>query len=57
MQAWNTLHELHKETIIKAFQQVGLPLNPDGSEDWKLKIRDLLGSILYLKFLIYKANL
>jgi hypothetical protein len=57
MQAWNTLHKLHKETINKAFQQVGLSLNPDGSEDWKLKIRDLPGSILYLKFLIYKANL
>jgi hypothetical protein len=38
MQAWNTLYKLHKETIIKAIQQVGLSLNPDSSEDWKLKI-------------------
>jgi hypothetical protein len=33
MQAWNTLYKLHKEIIIKAFQQVGLSLNPDGSKD------------------------
>jgi hypothetical protein len=48
LQAWNTLHELHRETIITAFQHVGLSLNPDGSEDWKLKIRDLPGLNLYL---------
>ena len=31
-------------------------MNPDSSEDWKLKIRDLLGLILFPWFLICKAN-
>jgi cation diffusion facilitator CzcD-associated flavoprotein CzcO len=41
--AWKRLHLEYKETIIKTFQHVGLSLNPDGSEDDKLKIRELLG--------------
>ena len=42
-QAWEKLHIEHKDTIIKTFRQVGLSLNPDGSEDSELKIRDLPG--------------
>lgn len=41
LHAYNELHEKHGDKIIKAFEQVGLSLNPDGSEDEKLKIRDL----------------
>ena len=33
--------------LIKAFEQVGLSLNPDGSEDSKLKIRDLLSTYYF----------
>jgi hypothetical protein len=40
-QAWKELHEKYKKTIIKIFQRVGLSLNPDGSEDYKIKIKDL----------------
>ena len=39
--AWERLHIEHKDTIINTFQNVGLSLNPDGSEDHKLKIKDL----------------
>jgi hypothetical protein len=39
--AWKILHEQHKDTIIKTFRNLGLSLNPDGSEDLELKIRDL----------------
>jgi hypothetical protein len=41
--AYNILHERYSHLIIKAFEQVRLSLNPDSSEDWKLKIRDLPG--------------
>jgi hypothetical protein len=41
LKAYNILHEEYGHLIRKAFEQVGLSLNPDGSEDWKLKIRDL----------------
>lgn len=41
LEAYNQLHEKYGYLIVKAFEQVGLSLNPDGSEDWKLKIRDL----------------
>ena len=41
--AWETLHRDHKDTIIKTFRQTGLSLNPDGSDDRELKIRDLPG--------------
>jgi len=41
--AWLKMHEIHKELIIKTFRQTGLSLNPDGSEDHELKIRDLPG--------------
>ena len=39
--AWKKVYEEYKETIIKTFCQVGLSLNPDGSEDLELKIKDL----------------
>jgi hypothetical protein len=45
-EAYNELHEKYGHLIVKAFEQVGLSLNPDGSEDWKLKIRDLSGLFL-----------
>ena len=37
------MHEMHKELIIKTFRQIGLLLNPNGLEDYELKICDLLG--------------
>src|SRR4030081_131324 len=40
-QAWKELHEKYKSTIVETFQRVGLSLNPDGSEDHKIKIKDL----------------
>jgi hypothetical protein len=40
-EAWEQIHRDHKETIIKAFRNLGLSLNPDGSEDSELKIKDL----------------
>jgi hypothetical protein len=40
-EAWEQIHRDHKETTIKAFRNLGLSLNPDGSEDSKLKIKDL----------------
>jgi hypothetical protein len=39
--AWERLHLEHKDTIIKTFRNVGLALNPNGSEDTELSIRDL----------------
>jgi hypothetical protein len=41
--AWKILHEQHKDTIINTFCNLGLSLNPDGSEDSELKIQDLSG--------------
>lgn len=42
-EGWEKVHTIYKDTIIKTFQQAGLALNPDGSKDSKLKIKDLLG--------------
>jgi hypothetical protein len=39
--AWKRLHLEYKETIISTFRSVGLSLNPNGSEDKELKIKDL----------------
>jgi hypothetical protein len=39
--AWKKIHEFYKETIIKTFGKVGLSLNPDGSKDYKIKIKGL----------------
>jgi hypothetical protein len=39
--AWKELHEKYKDTIIQTFQQVGLTLNPNSSEDHELKIKGL----------------
>ena len=41
VEAWEKLYKEHKDTIIKTFRQVGLSLNPNGSEDSELSIRDL----------------
>jgi hypothetical protein len=41
--AWKRLHEEKKDVIIQSFQQVGLSLNPDRSEDLEIKIKDLEG--------------
>jgi hypothetical protein len=43
VQAWKELHEKYKKTIIETFQRVGLSLNPNGSEDYKIKIKGLNG--------------
>ena len=47
LKAYNILHEKYSDNIVKAFEQVGLSLKLDSSEDWKIKIRDLPGLILY----------
>jgi hypothetical protein len=39
--AWKRLHLEYKDTIINTFRNVGLSLNPDGSEDQELTIKDL----------------
>lgn len=39
--AWKILHEQHKDTIVNTFRNLGISLNPDGSEDSELRIRDL----------------
>jgi hypothetical protein len=44
--AWELLHENRGDTIRKTFQQTGLSLNPDGSEDRKIKIRDPLNVVI-----------
>jgi hypothetical protein len=33
LEAYNVLHEKYGHLIVKAFEQVGLSLNPDGFED------------------------
>jgi hypothetical protein len=40
-EAWELVHKHYKSAIIKTFQNVGLSLNPDGSQDHLLSIRDL----------------
>ncbi|KAL5313992.1 hypothetical protein ACEPPN_018416 [Leptodophora sp. 'Broadleaf-Isolate-01'] len=40
-EAWLRIHSEHKQTIVKTFRNLGLSLNPDGSKDSELKIRDL----------------
>ena len=39
--AWKRLHIEYEETIVKAFRSVGMSLNPNGSEDFELKIKAL----------------
>ena len=46
LEAYQELHKKYQPQIVKAFQQVRLSLNPDGSEDQKLKIRDLKGLLI-----------
>jgi hypothetical protein len=41
VQAWKELHKKHKDTIIETFQRIGLSLNPNGFEDYKIKIKGL----------------
>jgi hypothetical protein len=40
-QAWEELHKEQSDLIQQTFRDVGLSLNPDGSEDADLKIKDL----------------
>jgi hypothetical protein len=40
-EAWERLHIEYKDTIVRTFRQVGLSLNPDGSEDHEIKIKGL----------------
>ncbi|KAF8435609.1 hypothetical protein BGX38DRAFT_1333204 [Terfezia claveryi] len=39
--AWEWLHQEKQASIIKAFEQTGISLPPDGSQDHKLQIRGL----------------
>jgi hypothetical protein len=39
--AWKRLHLEYKDTIVQTFRNVGLALNPDGSEDIELKIKGI----------------
>jgi hypothetical protein len=41
--AWKRLHVEYKQVIINTFWNVGLSLNPNGSEDYEIKIKDLDG--------------
>jgi hypothetical protein len=41
--AWKRLHIEYKDTIITAFRNVGMSLNPNGLEDGELKIKALDG--------------
>ena len=41
LKAWKRLHSEYKDTIINTFQAVGLSLNPDGSQDEKLKVKGI----------------
>ncbi|KAA8910529.1 hypothetical protein FN846DRAFT_934054 [Sphaerosporella brunnea] len=40
--AWEKLHNEQGDVIRKSFQQTGISLNPNGSEDHLLKVIDLL---------------
>ena len=40
--AQKILYKQHKDTIINTFRNLGLSLNPNGSEDSQLKIQDIL---------------
>jgi hypothetical protein len=40
-EAWERLHIEYKDKIVRTFRQVGLSLNPDGSEDHEIKIKGL----------------
>ena len=40
-QAWDDLHKYNSESIRQAFRDVGLSLPTDGSQDDKIKIKDL----------------
>jgi hypothetical protein len=39
--AWEKLHREQGDLVRKSFQQTGISLNPDGSEDHLLKVKDL----------------
>jgi hypothetical protein len=39
--AWKRLHLEYKDTIINTFRNVGLALNPDGSQDGELKVKGI----------------
>lgn len=39
--AWKKYHEKHQKSLIDTFANVGMSLNPDGSEDHKIKVKDL----------------
>lgn len=41
--AQQRIHDEHKNTIINTFRRLGLSLNPNGSKDTELKIKDLPG--------------
>lgn len=45
-EAWEWFHYTHRDAIIHTFQSVGLSLNPDGSQDHLLHIRDLPGLVV-----------
>jgi hypothetical protein len=39
--AWKRVHDEYQDLIVKTFKHVGLSLNPNGSKDRELKIKDL----------------
>ena len=39
--AWKRLHLEYKDTIIQTFWNVGMTLNPDGSQDEELKVKGI----------------
>ena len=45
-QAWKWLHQEKKLLIMRSFQYTGLALQPDGSSDSLVRIKDLLNLII-----------
>jgi hypothetical protein len=39
--AWKRVYDEYQDLIVKTFKHVGLSLNPNGFEDYELKIKDL----------------
>jgi hypothetical protein len=39
--AWEKLHREHSSIVQKSFQQNGIALDPEGSEDYLLSVKDL----------------
>ena len=41
VKAWKRLHLEHKDTIVQTFQDLGITLNPNGSNDVELNVKGI----------------